>query len=382
MGNAVLPFDGGLAFVSGANSGGTGSPPGGSTTQIQFNDAGAFGGDADLTWDKTGNVLGINGDIDLDDGGSFSLTLQTITPTVNRTISFPDASGTVALVGGTNGQVVYNAAGAQAGISTLTTDGTNLTLAGRLTNTFTSLADAPAKLLSGTWFTGGTASTTKPHFLIEPAGTTSTAWSTLGTGLGVNAPSGFAGNLLDLQLNGVSSFSVTRQGAVNWNGVLNAANTEVSLSVSGSNRARFYTSSFRFRSPDITHFGWATDGGFGTMKTAIWDEGAGILAQRNGTNAQTFRVYNTYTSSTDNELGKLEWSSNVFRIGTEKGSGGGVARDMAFQTDGTTRATIKAGGVINLPSLPVYADDAAAGTGGLAANDVYRTSTGELRIKL
>ena len=41
-------------------SGGSGSP-GGSTTQIQFNDAAAFGGDADLTWDKTTNTLGLGG---------------------------------------------------------------------------------------------------------------------------------------------------------------------------------------------------------------------------------------------------------------------------------------------------------------------------------
>ena len=32
--------------------------------------------------------------------------------------------------------------------------------------------------------------------------------------------------------------------------------------------------------------------------------------------------------------------------------------------------------------LPTYADDAAAGTGGLVANDFYKTSTGEMRIKL
>lgn len=31
--------------------------PGGANTQIQFNDGGAFGGDADLTWDKTTNIL-------------------------------------------------------------------------------------------------------------------------------------------------------------------------------------------------------------------------------------------------------------------------------------------------------------------------------------
>jgi len=33
-------------------------------------------------------------------------------------------------------------------------------------------------------------------------------------------------------------------------------------------------------------------------------------------------------------------------------------------------------------SLPTYADDAAAGSGGLLTGDVYKTVTGELRIKL
>lgn len=33
-------------------------------------------------------------------------------------------------------------------------------------------------------------------------------------------------------------------------------------------------------------------------------------------------------------------------------------------------------------TVPTYADDAAAGTGGLVAGDIYKTATGELRIKL
>lgn len=37
--------------------------PGGSNTQVQFNDSGQFGGDADFTWDKTGNILTITGEI-------------------------------------------------------------------------------------------------------------------------------------------------------------------------------------------------------------------------------------------------------------------------------------------------------------------------------
>jgi hypothetical protein len=50
--------------------------------------------------------------------------------------------------------------------------------------------------------------------LIEPTGTTSTAWSTSGTGLGVNAASGFAGNLLDLQVNGTSQLRKGQQQMV------------------------------------------------------------------------------------------------------------------------------------------------------------------------
>ena len=65
---------------------------------------------------------------------------------------------------------------------------------------------------SGTWFTGGSATTTKPYLLVEPAGTTSTGWSTAGTGIGVNAPSGFAGNILDLQVAGVSKGKMAGDG--------------------------------------------------------------------------------------------------------------------------------------------------------------------------
>ena len=89
----------------------------GSTTEVQFNSNGVLDGSADLTWDDTSTpkVLGVGGDINLDDGGTYTTTLQTITPTAARTISFPDATGTVALVGGSSGQVLYNNAGTVAG---------------------------------------------------------------------------------------------------------------------------------------------------------------------------------------------------------------------------------------------------------------------------
>jgi hypothetical protein len=195
-----------------------------------------------LTWDDTGKVLEIGGDINLDDGGTYETTLQVVTPTAARTISFPDATGTVALVAGSSGQVVYNNAGAYAGVSTMTFDGTSVTLAGRLINSYTSLASSPAKVFTGTWFTGGTATTTKPHLLIEPTGTTSTAWSTSGTGIGVNAVSAFAGQLLDLQINGTSewNFSGTVFGIGEANDIAVGTTTGTKIGTATTQKLGFY----------------------------------------------------------------------------------------------------------------------------------------------
>jgi len=81
-----------------------------------------------------------------------------------------------------------------------------------------SALSVPGTLLDGIWITGGSATTTKPATLIEPSGTTSTGWSTSGTGLGVNAPSGFVGNLVDFQLNGASLFKVPASNSINVTG--------------------------------------------------------------------------------------------------------------------------------------------------------------------
>lgn len=71
-------------------------------------------------------------------------------------------------------------------------------------------------LLDGTIFAGGTTTTNFPTFLIQPTGTTAvTTWSTAGTGIGMNMPSGFTGNFLDFHVNGAASvFSVSSNGTV------------------------------------------------------------------------------------------------------------------------------------------------------------------------
>jgi hypothetical protein len=314
----------------------------------------------------------VDGDITLDDGGTYTTTLQTVTATANRTISFPDATGTIGLVAGSSGQAIYNDAGAYSGLSTVTTDGTDITLSGRFISSLNGAASAPPGAFTGTWFTGGTATTTKPQVLIEPTGSTSTAWNTNGTGLGVNAASGFAGKLLDLQVNGTSVIRASGTGGNN--GLIEVSASGASFSGIQQNSSRgygFYSGIVTLRASDFIGLVCAT-GAFpvfiGASNTAsnrdtpLYRDAAGILASRDGTNAQTYRLYNTFTSATNFERAKLEWDTNVLKVGTEKGADGGTARDMELQTDGVTRLKADTIGslevataltVATLPSSPV-----------------------------
>lgn len=72
---------------------------------------------------------------------------------------------------------------------------------------------------------------------------------------------------------------------------------------------------------------------------------ADTLTLRNSTRAQAIRIMNTWSSSTSFESGTFDWSSNVFRVGTVKGSGGGTARDMILMSDSTERARVSASGL-------------------------------------
>jgi len=142
------PFTGTLDEVG---AGGGAATPGGADTQVQFNDGGALGGDAGLVYDKTTDKLTVGGDIDLDDGGTFSTTLQTVTPTANRTVSIPDATGTIGLVNGPTGSIQFNEAGALNGTSdfstTLNWNNAATTFTGLKLNVTNTASAAGSKLL-------------------------------------------------------------------------------------------------------------------------------------------------------------------------------------------------------------------------------------------
>ena len=62
----------------------------------------------------------------------------------------------------------------------------------------------------------------------------------------------------------------------------------------------------------------------------LYEGGANAWDIRNGTNAQTFNIYNTYTDASNYERGFLKWNSNFFEIGTEA---------LGTGTDRSTRIT-------------------------------------------
>jgi hypothetical protein len=89
------------------------------------------------------------------------------------------------------------------------------TMTGALVNSTNGAANTPALHLTGTTFSGGTSTTTKPHLLIEPAGTTSNNWGADGTMLGVNAANTpVTRKLISLQRNTTEYFSVDGSGNV------------------------------------------------------------------------------------------------------------------------------------------------------------------------
>ena len=98
---------------------GVAGSPGGLNTQIQYNNAGAFGGDTGFTTDGAGGLSITSGSIDMN-GGS-GITLDTA-----GTIDAPDATITILGTVGAGGAATINLGGANATVevANLTVDGT------------------------------------------------------------------------------------------------------------------------------------------------------------------------------------------------------------------------------------------------------------------
>jgi hypothetical protein len=344
--------------------------PAGSDTQIQYNDDGALAGSADLTWDDTEKVLGVGGDVNLDDGGTFTTTLQTVTPTANRTISFPDATGTIGLVGGSSGQLIQNLSGAYAGVSTLTADGSgNITLTGRMINSTNAAASAPASILTGTWFAGAN-NTSFPNLYVAPtAAAVGTSWSTLGTGFGVNSIANFTGDLIHLLQNGTSRFRLTGLGRVLFG---EGATTGPALTVTAP--ARLYSGTGTYTDSGTAASGTVTHGAMvsidnpaiaATNATVTYTNASSFYidgAPTNGTNVTITNSYSFFVNAGSSYFGgnlQIADTANVIlATGTGTKIGTSTTQKLGFfdkapvvQPTAVTDATSEAEAVTQLNAL-------------------------------
>ncbi|MGV3659794.1 MAG: hypothetical protein ACO1TE_06410 [Prosthecobacter sp.] len=259
------------------------------------------------------------------------------------------------------------------------------TVTGALTSTANGADSTPALHLTGTLHTGGTATTTKPQLLIEPAGTSSDHWHPSGTLLGVNAPEGFGGEHLCLQTNGMPCFKVAAHATTLGNStngatlIMRGTGTDLtiatgygdSLSVNGhflcggvalvgsSLFGRNAAASVYMPAAGQIGFGNSTDNS-GSNDTYLSRDSAGVLAQRNGSNPQGAHLYNSHASSTSFERGAWMWAGDILRFGTQKGSAGGSARTLALMTDDTNRLEISATGALDFKSLSLTEETFAA----------------------
>jgi len=170
--------------------------------------------------------------------------------------------GQVTNSGCSGGSMVYpgagvaNSTGSAWGVSySVGTSGAGLTQANGVNswsaeNTFSSAgaASTPSVLFSGTPYTSGTATTNYPMVSIWPSGATGpSTWSGAGTMLGINAASGFTGNLIDLRVNGASAaFTVSYAGAVTATNSINAGSHSItgnSFLISGDANSGLYAPS-------------------------------------------------------------------------------------------------------------------------------------------
>ena len=234
--------------------------------------------------------------------------------------------------------------------------------------------DAPtflAQTLTGQSLTG-----TQATSLVD----LSTTWNTGGTPTALklnvtNTSSNPASLLMDLQVGLVSKASITKGGQIasgfgftyaqphfydSTFGISSGFQIVSSqgVAVYGGNSAIWGVdngAAIGMRLSSHIPLGWTSSHALSNNPdVALFRDAAGILAQRNTTNTQAFRVYNTYTDASNYERVSIGQSAGAFRILAENLGSGTTARQLqigtntfaslSFLTDATVKWQISAAG--------------------------------------
>ena len=235
---------------------------------------------------------------------SATLVTQNITVTANTYTLSMTGTGTITLSGTSSGTLVGT------GASTVVSK-TFTPTAGTLTLTPTGSCTT-VQLELGSVFSGYTA-------------TTGTAITTTNN---ISVPSGQV-----LLQNGTSSLPSISLGATN-NGIYGISGVCTAVASAGVVYQAFnYSTSGEIIVHQNGRYAFGSSG-INSADTFLYRDAANTLAQRNSTNAQTFRLYNTYTDASNYERLSIDWSTtaNTATIVTQN-AGTGSARSLAIGQD-------------------------------------------------
>ena len=172
-------------------------------------------------------------------------------------------------------------------------------------------------------------------------------WNTTGVAQGIllnvtDTASNAASLLADFQVSGTSQFRFTKAGDIELRAPVNHTSFRTSIGFgmmsirvnSGADNVGIGGTQLIFSSAG--NIRWSSTSSItGTGDLFLLRDAANTLAQRNGTNAQAFRLYNTFTDSANFERGFMRWNANTLEIGTEAG-GTGTARALTINSANLT----------------------------------------------
>jgi len=182
-------------------------------------------------------------------------------------------------------------------------------------------------------------------------------WNTSGTPIALkldvtDTASNAASMLLDLMVGGASRFEVTKAGAAltaagsaslpsysfvgdTNTGLFNRTGDVLAFATGGTSRFELTTDSFRMAS-DI-QVGWSSGTADTGADLVLFRDAADTLAQRRGTNAQTKRLYFSYTDNSNYTRMAFKTATGVHTIEAESAGTGEANIDLAFTPKGTGR---------------------------------------------
>jgi len=158
--------------------------------------------------------------------------------------------------------------------------------------------------------------------------------------------------LMDLLVGGVSRFSVDKSGKIllPTGNIVSAGNT-MFLSATGTTTTSAFigNSAALGTRARIVSLGWGTAVATGSEDLILERDAANTLAQRNGVNAQTLRLYGTFTdASNSRRLALTSTTGGAFTLAAEDLGSGLTGNTLAFSTNGTTALVISSGQLLQV----------------------------------